>query len=789
MFLLPLLGFSLSPYLLACVGLLLLIVGMAAEEERSDLDVLSDYEIEESATSGEGGEDVAAEEEDLEVSSGQGKGDSTEGAPPESKEGEDGNDLMAAEPVEPPVDHELPPESERTEENSPEEKADPKPEEGTEGEKEEEKKEEPETEPITRAEVDRALETKWLLRERTWNLDVFLRYAESFLKKYGEQFEWGAARFEMARDASDALVESVVIELENAPLLEAVEDICRQLKLRYTVERATNTVRFSRTGEGRVPGPKAKKRARVKSGPDWKFPPHAQAPYEAERLSELILQFQAESENRETSYRKARVLRDIGVLRTHQALRVLKTLAGDMQNESYAWRYLVGAVAEIDGAEAARLLLDWADKGCRTLAATTLEQGIGKLNTREAAEVLGRTGLGHGRRSVRLASAETLGKIGWTESLKPLAKAARSRCAQTRMAATRALARIGHPDALELLKEIVRKTDPASAAAALEGLGGPSSRDPLLGELALAVLERDKSLGKIIAAVRIVGANGDARAIDKLLPLLRSRDWRLRIAVIRALAEIRHEKAIGPLIERLDKEKGRLAYEVAQALHTLTGVDYGLDGSIWKKWWKDNEGKFIPPPILRPKISSHLTSAPAYYHNIPVVSKRIVFILDISGSMSTPMDLKNPAKGAPEEGSRLDYCCWEMWRTIQKLSKDVWFNIISFESQTRPWKKTVIQASPKNKGGAKKFLDGQRPIGGTNLFDALKEAFKDRHADTLYVLSDGSPNGNPDEIRRWVRENNRTRFFVIHTISAGRSYGEFMQKLAEENGGKAVRLE
>jgi Mg-chelatase subunit ChlD len=76
--------------------------------------------------------------------------------------------------------------------------------------------------------------------------------------------------------------------------------------------------------------------------------------------------------------------------------------------------------------------------------------------------------------------------------------------------------------------------------------------------------------------------------------------------------------------------------------------------------------------------------------------------------------------------------------------------------------------------------------GGTNIFDALEQAFADPGIDTIYLLTDGQPSAGrlrttediTEEVRRW----NRTRQIVIHGISIGLD-SELLKRLAAENGG------
>jgi hypothetical protein len=641
--------------------------------------------------------------------------------------------------------------------------------------------------PPGRTDVDRALETDWFLRRRTWQMAGFLKYVESFLQRFGKAYGWGAVRFDFDPETQSESLADVSIELKGVPLLRAVEQICRQRDLKYVVQRGTDTVRFTRSESGKSPGPAPTRKKIIPVEPCWKTAPRKCTTEEAAKIENLHKRIRFELRKEGVSVLKDVLVRSLSRIRTGKTLEILKALVGNLREETAYARSLLEGIARVDGADAARILIDCLGKHRPALSLRYYRSAFGSLRTRGAAEVLADAGLRHRKKSVRIEAASALGNLGWGEALGPLARAAKTSCDETRAEAARAIARIVHPESIPLLVEILRKTDSLPALAALAELEAADADTPLVREAARAVLSKGSNPVLKITALRILGKVRDADSLESILPLLKSRDWRLRSSAARALSEIRHEGAVGPLIDRLGREKGRLAYEICHALHLLTGTDFGLDAGIWKKWWDEYKGTFLPPPILNPKRASHLTSAPATYHNIPVVSHRIIFLLDISGSMRNTVGLATLPKGAPEGGTRLDFCRWEMIRTLGKLSQKVSFNIITFETRIHIWSDTVVPATPRNRHAAKVFLARQNPTGSTNLFDALKAAFRDPRADTLYVLSDGYPSGDSTEILRWIREKNRSRMLDIHTISLG-SVGRFMKQLAEENGGKAVAL-
>jgi HEAT repeat protein len=530
--------------------------------------------------------------------------------------------------------------------------------------------------------------------------------------------------------------------------------------------------------------------------PAWKPGPVEETPEAAARLKALLADFRKARGPDEAVARGTAALA-IGRLRTAAALKaLLGLLAGE--KESYVRSLLVSAVADVDGADAAAALL----------AALAAEEGVEArrqirdaivhaLRSKEAAGVLLRQGLRHRHPRVRAAAAAALGRIGWADASDALVAATKDADAGARIAAIEALARFGGEGVLACLLALAAGDDEESAVAALGSLELSGGDDARVLELARAALAASKPVALRLQAARLLGARRDAAAAKALLSFLDSSDWLLRAAAVAAHGRIRAKEAIEPLIARLDAENGRLRFDVARALFDITCLDLGTDGRKWREWWKANGATFEVPPEPAPWKDGGGTTEVAY-HDIPVVSRRIVFLLDVSASMAEAMDASRVASGpdgGPSGNTRLDFCKWELQKTIRRLPKDTKFNVVTFETGTHPWRPALATATGPAKAEAEGFVERQQPVGSTNLFDALELAFRDPEADTFYVLSDGQPTKggltNSAEILDRVRRRNAVRQVTIHTISAGELTAvtdNLLKKLAEQNGGRAVSL-
>ncbi len=126
---------------------------------------------------------------------------------------------------------------------------------------------------------------------------------------------------------------------------------------------------------------------------------------------------------------------------------------------------------------------------------------------------------------------------------------------------------------------------------------------------------------------------------------------------------------------------------------------------------------------------------------------------------------------------------------INALPEAARFNLIYFDTPVNTLLKRMAFARKGIKQRALRSVQALQPQGGTNIHDALWEAFQDRGVDTIYLLSDGSPSagkitdaaGIAREVARW----NQIRRIRIHTISLG-SKSPFMAQLAKQSGGKHV---
>lgn len=310
----------------------------------------------------------------------------------------------------------------------------------------------------------------------------------------------------------------------------------------------------------------------------------------------------------------------------------------------------------------------------------------------------------------------------------------------------------------------------------------------------LLKIAKGKNAGAAAAALEALGAYPEDKSAFSTLKkaLGKKRPWQLPAAAIAGLSKRHKPDTIDALVKALSKLDGRLLADACQALKGLTGQDLGRKAKDWKNWWAAVKKGFTMPDKASlakrkkkgPKVRNATKTRNPSYYGSEVVSKRITFIVDFSGSMSAKV------KTTEGESTRLELAKAELIKVIKGLSKGAYFNLIFFGTSFKAWQKTIVKASNGVKSKAIQHTQTATGMGGTNIYDPLEKALQDPNVDTIYLLSDGSPGSGkftiPEDILREIKKINATRRIVIHTISFGMN-SPFMKRLAKQNGGDYIK--
>eukprot|EP00076_Gallus_gallus_P046431 XP_414253.4 inter-alpha-trypsin inhibitor heavy chain H3 isoform X1 [Gallus gallus] len=174
--------------------------------------------------------------------------------------------------------------------------------------------------------------------------------------------------------------------------------------------------------------------------------------------------------------------------------------------------------------------------------------------------------------------------------------------------------------------------------------------------------------------------------------------------------------------------------------------------------------------------------------NLPKLPKNVIFIIDISGSMS---------------GREIEQTREALLKILDDIKEDDHFNFILFGSDVHIWKETLIKATPENLDEARKFVRSIDTEGMTNLYggimkgiDMLNAAHEGnlvpkRSASIIIMLTDGQPNvgiSNTQDIQTHVKKAIEGKY-TLYNLGFG--YGvdyNFLEKMALENKGLARRI-
>jgi hypothetical protein len=310
-----------------------------------------------------------------------------------------------------------------------------------------------------------------------------------------------------------------------------------------------------------------------------------------------------------------------------------------------------------------------------------------------------------------------------------------------------------------------------------------SRPDSAAGAETLTWLDGEAAAGGRAAGLLWVAAmemtrRGNADAVRLLVRMSEAKSFgqhfSFRRGVLACLISIRRPEAVAALVAILPSLEGEVRADVVAYLTAVSGKRHGLDAAGWEAWWRTDGANFRFPETIDLRSARLLADEDsASYYGIPLYAERLVFVIDISGSMAGP---------------RMESAQRELIQAILKLPETVSFTIVAFNHATVAWQKSLVPAHEATKQAAASFVAGLVPGGKTASFDALDMAFS-FDAEAIYFLSDGEPTAGrlvaPEAIVKFVTEANRSRRVSIYTIGImpeGPLAG-FLKALANANFG------
>uniref|UniRef100_A0A8B9D6M5 Inter-alpha-trypsin inhibitor heavy chain H3 n=1 Tax=Anser cygnoides TaxID=8845 RepID=A0A8B9D6M5_ANSCY len=174
--------------------------------------------------------------------------------------------------------------------------------------------------------------------------------------------------------------------------------------------------------------------------------------------------------------------------------------------------------------------------------------------------------------------------------------------------------------------------------------------------------------------------------------------------------------------------------------------------------------------------------------NLPQLPKNIIFVIDISGSMS---------------GREIEQTREALLKILDDIRDDDFLNFILFGSDVHTWKEKLIRATPENLDEARKFPNFSVYLAVTNLYGGIMKGIEmlnaaheenvvpKRSASIIIMLTDGQPNvgiSDTQDIRAHVKKATEGKYPLYNLgFGYGVDYG-FLEKMALENKGLARRI-
>ena len=331
---------------------------------------------------------------------------------------------------------------------------------------------------------------------------------------------------------------------------------------------------------------------------------------------------------------------------------------------------------------------------------------------------------------------------------------------------------------------------------------------------ALLAYSNDTSPSIAILALEALGRQNSEKGLGKLIERLADPRWQLRAAAIKGLSYFKDPRAMDALIAAAKKEEGVVQRKYFAAMARI--VQENVPGTVeaWDSFWNENKEDYVkrwerwpkgqPVDGEPPDIPIDTSLGSTSFYGIQTNSKHIIFVVDISGSMS------EEGGGLNEQGeARIDVARKELKNAIKSLSATdedergaASFNIVVYSSDVAVYKDgKMVTATKSAKEKAYKWIDETVQADGyTNIYDAVEQAFNiisdkkesknlAKGADTIFLMTDGFANRgkffDPELMLSEIKAMNKTRKITLHTIGVGANHNRtFLSRLAAQNDGQ-----
>ncbi len=374
--------------------------------------------------------------------------------------------------------------------------------------------------------------------------------------------------------------------------------------------------------------------------------------------------------------------------------------------------------------------------------------------------------------SVRLRTIQRVihsGPAARREALDDLIASVRNHAEET------AADEIAKPSTVALINLIAEVDAPESEAVLVELLDAPHLGISMLSAEALG---RKKFYGAIESLKR----QTDREEYQT--------KYAFRFNLIRALAQMEHPDAIEFLAQLRTSLDGQLRFHLDELLDEVT-IDHFRGDQQRYEQFRNPKPKAVAEEQEResmfktanyePESLQRMRLKPQQYYGIDIHARRLMFIIDHSGSM------KDYWGGM----TRLERAKAELTRAILELPGEVEFAIVFYHTSVRYWRNELVPATEENKRAAIDFIRRLGYGDKTNTYGALRYSLQfDDQLEAVFLLTDGKPTigeiVSKPRIVTDILHRNRFRHLNFNTIgiAVDGSTRAFLQRLSEESNGE-----
>ncbi|MFT7668754.1 MAG: HEAT repeat protein [Planctomycetota bacterium] len=233
-----------------------------------------------------------------------------------------------------------------------------------------------------------------------------------------------------------------------------------------------------------------------------------------------------------------------------------------------------------------------------------------------------------------------------------------------------------------------------------------------------------------VASLECVEQIGGVMAMEIGSRLRDDEEGSVRLAALDVIASGGTKKSLLLLLERLEmEERLRLRVACVEHLQEMTGRKSKMDPRPWRLWIER-----LPEDWTRANRVTHQAEVggTASIAGLPILSDRVCFLIDFSGSLWYEREGRPARKGKVDE---------LMNAALPRLDEETEFNIIPYTGIPHPWREGLVAASERNIRIALADFVANRNRGSGNVFDAVLLALRDRSTDRIVILTDGAPTG------------------------------------------------